>query len=741
MIMSNFSKPLPELYQSDPRLLGSGCKKYSVQRSSSSSESHVLPTPADNSKESLPPPSTFQELDAEISAFKCSRHYKTCSQGRGGCFGRNFFSESEVRATEMLQLLSVYREKSRKLNKDDLEQYVLNNIFKKHCINIDEVINQTQEERTNLFGKPVVGDNGCGEEDISDSGDSAGEDCWQNFTKKDDEATNCSNCSNFQCSNLSYCSNINGEQQSKRKFSFCHPSSSNGGKQQPSKKASASKVKRSPLEKKFEYDWTLSIDSGLLPDRTQTRLKLCVSSICFLYGISQNKIRRCAKKMKTHNTSDIKSARGERNYDHRSYFGGNDCSMEDVCKIFDDNGLDVGVMEQRAALVRSSNVHIDAMLWMESYFFQFESQPNSKQIHVDYTFKRTIYEEYRVSINPSAPAGKLSEGQFKELWSSLYDFVKIRKSKRISGKCWTCAYINELRQKQKGEEVMRACKHLMIMHRGGLFMLERLEYRRRIQEAVSMSPNTIMSSIIDGASQNHCTIPHPGENVEFSNGLEQHIEGVLTHGHGFTIYRSFPTVDADADFTIFCLLSELEKWKDSHLQNFPQTWYIQIDGGSENANKYLFAALEYIVAKRLVQKIVLTRLPVGHTHEDIDACFGVIATWYGRHIVHTPQEYAEAIESAFGAESSKLKCKVVDVFVVPNYQEFFSSSIDQHFGRTHKLEWTQHQYRFEAVTVSDYFPNGVKFTYRKYSCDKVVLIDKKPIINCRTPVGILTGSM
>jgi hypothetical protein len=46
-------------------------------------------------------------------------------------------------------------------------------------------------------------------------------------------------------------------------------------------------------------------------------------------------------------------------------------------------------------------------------------------------------------------------------------------------------------------------------------MLERLEYRRRIQEAVSMSPNTIMSSIIDGASQNHCTIPHPGENVEF----------------------------------------------------------------------------------------------------------------------------------------------------------------------------------------------------------------------------------
>ena len=58
-----------------------------------------------------------------------------------------------------------------------------------------------------------------------------------------------------------------------------------------------------------------------------------------------------------------------------------------------------------------------------------------------------------------------------------------------------------------------------------------------------------------------------------------------------------------------------------------------------------------------------------------------------------------------------------------------------------KREWTQHQYRFEAVTIADdnYFPHGAKFTYRKYACDKVVVNDKKPILSCRTPVGILTG--
>jgi hypothetical protein len=139
----------------------------------------------------------------------------------------------------------------------------------------------------------------------------------------------------------------------------------------------------------------------------------------------------------------------------------------------------------------------------------------------------------------------------------------------------------------------------MIMHRDGYFMLERIEYRMRVAEATKHYPDKVMSSIIDGASQNHCTIPHLGTSVQFAGGLEQHIEGVLTHGHGLTIYRSFPTVSADSDFTIFCLLSELEKWKDKK-GCFPETWFIEIDGGSENSNQYLIAALEFLVIKKMV---------------------------------------------------------------------------------------------------------------------------------------------
>ena len=84
---------------------------------------------------------------------------------------------------------------------------------------------------------------------------------------------------------------------------FSNPSSN------PSANRSHPQKNKRAVGKKFEYDWSVSIEPGILPDPTQTKLKLCVFSKCFLYGISSNQIKRCAKKMKTYNSSDIKSAR------------------------------------------------------------------------------------------------------------------------------------------------------------------------------------------------------------------------------------------------------------------------------------------------------------------------------------------------------------------------------------------------------------------------------------------------
>jgi hypothetical protein len=141
-----------------------------------------------------------------------------------------------------------------------------------------------------------------------------------------------------------------------------------------------------------------------------------------------------------------------------------------------------------------------------------------------------------------------------------------------------------------------------------------------------------------------------------------------------------------------------------------------------------------------LSNIYLSSLPVGHTHEDIDAAFGTIADWFDRIFIHTPQEYAKQIKKSFNAEAgSYLNCEVEDVFLIPNYKLFLKDCIDVDYSRLHKDPWTQHQVRFEAVTISEFFPNGAKVTYRKFSSDKVVIIDKKPMIICRTDVGVKTG--
>ena len=489
---------------------------------------------------------SLESLEKEIINFECRCHKSFI----GGCFKKNFIDCSRREETfgtwhhKMLSLLQLFREKTLIYGEEDLETHRLR-LFRTYCTNKATVIDPTEAE--------------------------------ENFLNN----------------------NNNGGE------SFCHPCDSSVSSMTLS--SCSSRTNNILEHQKFKFDWSVDVSKGFLPD-SKTKLKLCRESFCFLYGISVNSMKRISRSMKNANSLDITSAKTPRNYDHQTYFG-DETTVQELMDIFQENDLHFG-LDEKVGLLRSTNCHVDAYIWMQDYFFRFEHQPNSKQIHLDTTFKRSIWEEY--CKMPSEKLGTdltvLSEGSFKFLWDSLFNYVKIRKEKRVTGKCWTCAYINELRMKQKGREVGQACKHLMIMHRAGFFMLERLEYRRRVHEAVIYNPTSVMSTIIDGASQNHCTLPHAGPNAQFTNGLEQHIEGALTHGHNLTIYRSFPTVKADSDFTIYCLLEELRKWTAANRGVYPDTWYIQIDGGSENANQYLFAAMEYLCIKRLCKRIILTRL-------------------------------------------------------------------------------------------------------------------------------------
>jgi len=197
-------------------------------------------------------------------------------------------------------------------------------------------------------------------------------------------------------------------------------------------------------------------------------------------------------------------------------------------------------------------------------------------------------------------------------------------------------------------------------------------YKRKVMEALFQDKQnpTIMSIIIDGMDQSKVCCPNCGSQDSFDKPLKQYVVGVKEHGHKVSIFATNGTVQKGADLTIHCILLKIEEWKQRNEGRYPEKIYLQLDGGSENANQYVIGMLELLVTKMVAREIVFSRLPTGHTHEDIDACFGVIRQHLFDNEYETLTKFKTLIESAF--VSKNLKAEVNFINVIPDYKRFLS---------------------------------------------------------------------
>ena len=147
--------------------------------------------------------------------------------------------------------------------------------------------------------------------------------------------------------------------------------------------------------------------------------------------------------------------------------------------------------------------------------------------------------------------------------------------------------------------------------------------------------------------------------------FDTHLQGIITHGHKFTLFRSFGNVGKGTNVAIYGWLRELEEMMTKE-GKLPPELFMQIDGmffpfsiippyqscchyyttintlpshpitphtrthpptphippptptpigGPENANAAFIAMAELLVHRGLTDRVILTRLPPGHTHE------------------------------------------------------------------------------------------------------------------------------
>ena len=357
--------------------------------------------------------------------------------------------------------------------------------------------------------------------------------------------------------------------------------------------------------------------------------------------------------------------------------------------------------------------------WMKEFFdLVGDHNPNSNEIHLEKQDKKEIYDLYLAKFEGILDNEDIvSYSYFNRLWDKLFSHVRIREYKAVTGKCHFCAVLTEARGKSQKENVRARVTDMHALHRHrSTYMSERKRYYDKVKLAVN-DPQNYMSIIIDGMAKNHTVLPHIANMKQFPCPLPMHLQGVIEHGQRFTLYRTFVNVNEDSNLAIHCILRQMED-RMQRFQKLPPTIFIQIDGGSENANKYVLGLCEFLVARRLTSKIYLTRLPVGHTHEDIDARFGKLWVYIRSKLALSPAEYTEAINNCFG--TMKLPFRLEDIFVVPNYKALFEPYIDSKLSGYTKEEDTQLAWKFEAVEISEEkFPLGVRTMYRSYASNEV----------------------
>lgn len=111
---------------------------------------------------------------------------------------------------------------------------------------------------------------------------------------------------------------------------------------------------------------------------------------------------------------------------------------------------------------------------------------------------------------------------------------------------------------------------------------------------------------------------------------------------------------------------------------------------------------------------------VGHTHEDIDSKFGTLWKHIRSKSVLSPQQYKTNIVKALSTKTHR--CEVKDVLVVPDYKAVLDQHIDSSFSPWTKMDKTQLQWTFTAVTPDEYFKHGVQIFYRAFASDRVCCI-------------------
>ena len=270
--------------------------------------------------------------------------------------------------------------------------------------------------------------------------------------------------------------------------------------------------------------------------------------------------------------------------------------------------------------------------WLTNYAEAHLHDPSKDTIILSIATRKAVYETYENDFRQGVLfyfPKKNQEGQltyylpscshFMRCWRTIPALKKIvlRKYLRFA-LCDLCIDFRERRRYATSDEERKEIKKQERLHH--IFVHEeRGTYYVRRCSAIHF-PDQYMSIIADGADQSAYGLPHFIEIDKFSSSRRKipvYLMGVLVHGfraYGFTYLKN---VKHGTNIVIECLhYVFMDYYK--HRKYIPAIIYLQLDNTwKQNKNKYMLGYLACLVAWGVCRQVIVSFLPVGHTHEDI----------------------------------------------------------------------------------------------------------------------------
>ena len=120
-------------------------------------------------------------------------------------------------------------------------------------------------------------------------------------------------------------------------------------------------------------------------------------------------------------------------------------------------------------------------------------------------------------------------------------------------------------------------------------------------------------------------MPHFLEKDKHSNGdlkIPLFLMGALVHGYNAFLFSYLKNIKHGTNIVIECLHHIFVNYAATLGRHIPPVIFLQLDNTTkQNKNRFMLGWFSCLVQWGVVRKVVISFLPVGHTHEDAGLFF------------------------------------------------------------------------------------------------------------------------